>query len=262
MTLSFPGTRGEIEPRSRLHRMHTCLRVGHDILVDCGADWLGKFERLKPKAIVLTHAHLDHVGGLQHGFAGTVYATVQTWERIKRYPIQKKRTVTPRQPFRVGRIGFEAFTLEHSLIAPAVGYRITAGDTIVFYAPDLVSIHEQSQALARVALYIGDGASITRPLIRRRGKTLIGHASVRQQLDWCRDESVPRVVITHCGSQIVKDAGSVSEKIGALARERGVEAEVAYDGMELTVRKNSPALRPDTGRSYFSTKQSAWLPCA
>lgn len=192
MTLIFPGTRGEIELRSRLHRMHTCLRVGPDILVDCGTDWLGKLERLRPKTIVLTHAHVDHVGGLQDGFAGRVYATAQTWERIKRYPIEDKRTVTPRLPFRIGRVTFEAFTLEHSLIAPAVGYRIMAGDTSVFYAPDLVSIPEQSQALARIALYIGDGASITRPLIRRRGKTLIGHASVRQQLDWCQQEGVPR----------------------------------------------------------------------
>lgn len=242
MMLSFPGSRGEIELRSRLHRMHTCLRVGHDLLVDCGVDWLGNLERLKPKAIVLTHAHLDHVGGLRDGFAGTVYATAPTWESIRRYPIKEKKTVTARQPIRIGRIIFEAFTLEHSLIAPAVGYRITDGDTSVFYAPDLVSIHQQSQALAGIALYIGDGASITRPLLRPRGKTLIGHASVRQQLDWCQEEGVPRVVITHCGSQIVKDAKTASEKIGTLARERGIEIKIAYDGMELTARKNSLTL--------------------
>jgi phosphoribosyl 1,2-cyclic phosphodiesterase len=212
MKLTFPGTRGEIEMRSRLHRMHTCLVVENDILVDCGADWLGKLERLRPKVILLTHAHPDHVSGLQDGFRGVVYTTAQTWERIQRYPIQHRKAVVPRRPFRIGRITFEAFTLEHSLIAPAVGYRITAGGVSVFFAPDLVSIHERSQALAGIALYIGDGASITRPLIRRRGKTLIGHASVRQQLDWCRGEGAMRVIITHCGSQIVKNARALRKK--------------------------------------------------
>jgi len=120
------------------------------------------------------------VGGLRDGFAGAVYATAQTWERIRRYPIEDKRTVIPGTHFRIGRITFLAFTLEHSLIAPAVGYRITSGSTSIFYAPHLVSIPRRGQALTGIALYIGDGASISRSLIRRRGKALIGH-SARQE---------------------------------------------------------------------------------
>jgi ribonuclease BN (tRNA processing enzyme) len=63
MKLTFLGTRGEIENRTRRHRMHTSLMVsyrGADVMIDCGLDWLGKFERLRPSAIVLTHAHPDH----------------------------------------------------------------------------------------------------------------------------------------------------------------------------------------------------------
>jgi len=49
MKLNFLGTRGEIEAQTRQHRMHTALLVfyrGKKVMIDCGLDWLGKFERL------------------------------------------------------------------------------------------------------------------------------------------------------------------------------------------------------------------------
>src|SRR5947207_9638415 len=68
MKLTFLGTRGEIEARTRRHRMHSSLLLSYrraKVMIDCGLDWLGKFERLHPDAIVLTHAHPDHAWGLQ-----------------------------------------------------------------------------------------------------------------------------------------------------------------------------------------------------
>ena len=67
MKLTFLGTRGEIEARTRRHRMHSSLLLSYrraKVMIDCGLDWLGKFERLHPDAIVLTHAHPDHAWGL------------------------------------------------------------------------------------------------------------------------------------------------------------------------------------------------------
>ncbi len=52
MKLVFPGTRGEIDARTRLHRMHSCLLVEGRVLIDCGADWLRKFEAFEPEAMV------------------------------------------------------------------------------------------------------------------------------------------------------------------------------------------------------------------
>ena len=60
MKLMFLGTRGEIEARTPRHYMHSSLLIsyrGAKVMIDCGLDWLGRFERLRPDAIVLTHAH-------------------------------------------------------------------------------------------------------------------------------------------------------------------------------------------------------------
>jgi len=234
--LVFLGTRGEIEARSPLHRMHSCLMVDGRILIDCGADWLGKLKTLLPEAVVLTHAHLDHAGGLKRGAPCPVYATPQTWDGLKRYPIRERETINPRRPVRIGNIEFEAFSVEHSLIAPAVGYRISSHGVAIFYVPDLVFIRERHEALSGIQLYVGDGASMIRPILRRRDGVLIGHASVRDQLDWCRDEGVSRAVITHCGSQIVTaDARTATARIQALGHERHVYVRIAYDRLQLTV---------------------------
>jgi hypothetical protein len=107
----------------------------------------------------------------------------------------------------------------------------------VFYAPDLVNIGDRHAALQGCRLYVGDGATLTRPMLRRRGNRLIGHAPVRTQLGWCAEENVPRAVITHCGSEIVTgDPEMIRLRLGELARERGVEAILAHDGMEMILR--------------------------
>ena len=253
MKLLFAGTRGEIEARSPRHQRHSILIVIHRhkrILIDCGLDWRGKIDRLRPDAIVLTHAHPDHAGGLKDGTTCVAYATQKTWSRLTRFPIPNRRVIEPRRPARILGVTFEAFTVEHSILAPAVGYRIRAGDICLFYAPDLVSIHEQREALAGIDLYVGDGATIARPLVRKRGRALIGHASIRDQLSWCGKEHVPRALFTHCGSRIVLGSEqNLRKKIQTMGTEQGVEADVAYDGLEIELRLHRRHHHPRWGQS-------------
>jgi phosphoribosyl 1,2-cyclic phosphodiesterase len=235
MKITFLGTRGEIEARTTAHAMHSAILISHRrrrVMVDCGRDWLERISEIQPHAIVLTHAHPDHAFGLRAGAPCPVYATAQTWSAIERYPITDPRPVEPRLPVSVQGMTFEAFPVEHSITAPAVGYRITAGAVAVFYAPDLVSIHERADALRGIRVYIGDGATMARPLVRRRGDTLVGHTPVRTQLGWCQAEGVPHAIITHCGSQIVTgDPAKLTEQLESWAAERGRTAQFAYDGM-------------------------------
>jgi ribonuclease BN (tRNA processing enzyme) len=237
MKLTFLGTRGEIEKPTRRHRMHTSLMVsyrGADVMIDCGLDWVGKFERLHPSAIVLTHAHLDHAWGLRDGAPCPVHAPQKTWETLTRCRVEDRQVIKDRTPTKICGITFEAFAVEHSILAPAVGYRVSAGRARIFYVPDLVFIHERSAALKNVQIYIGDGATVTRSFIRRRGKILIGHSPVRTQLTWCEKEGVPLAIITHCGSEIVTgDERQLFANLRGIAAERGVEVRIAYDGMKI-----------------------------
>jgi phosphoribosyl 1,2-cyclic phosphodiesterase len=239
MQLTFVGTRGEIEMRTRRHNMHTSLMVsyrGADVMIDCGLDWLGKFERLRPRAIVLTHAHPDHAWGLRNGAPCPVHAPQKTWETLEGCDVKDRHLIKERTPTKICGITFEAFAVEHSIRAPAVGYRVSAGRARIFYAPDLVYIHERGPALNGVQIYIGDGATVSRSFIRKRGTTLIGHTPVRTQLVWCKKEGVPQAIITHCGSEIVTgNERELSERLRVMAKERGVEVRLAYDGMEVTL---------------------------
>ena len=233
----FLGTRGEIDARTRRHRMHTSLLVsyrGANVMIDAGLDWLGKLKRVAPHAIVLTHAHSDHALGLKQGAPCPVYAPQKAWSELSRYPINDRHAIKERKPTKICGVIFEAFPVEHSVLSPTVAYRISAGRARIFYAPDLIFIHERSAALKDVQLYIGDGATVTQSFIRKRGKALIGHSPVQTQLTWCQKEGVPRAIITHCGSEIVTgDEREISAKIDAMAVERRVDVRIAYDGMKL-----------------------------
>jgi len=243
--LTFLGTRGYIDSVSPRHRMHTATLVeyrGMRVMIDCGETWLGRLADLRPEAIVLTHAHPDHAFGLEDGSPCPVYATRSAWRALRRFPIppDSRRTLRLRDSVVIGGVAFEAFSVVHSIRAPAVGYRVSAGRVTVFYVPDVVSIPARSDAFRDICVYVGDGASITRNMVRRerRTGTLFGHATIDRQLEWCRDEGVPRMIVTHCGSDIVGgDEAAAIARVGTLAARRGVAITVAHDGMEIVLRR-------------------------
>ncbi|MFP4054615.1 MAG: MBL fold metallo-hydrolase [Phycisphaerae bacterium] len=240
MKLTFLGTRGEIDARTPRHRRHTSLLVEYRrkrVMIDCGEDWRGHIDQVRPQAIVLTHGHPDHAWGLSEGAPCPVYATEATWEDIDDYPIDDRHTVEPGKPLAIRGIGFLAHTVEHSTRCPAVGYRVEAGRAAFWYAPDVVYIHQRGEALQGVALYVGDGATLARSMVRKQGDRLIGHTPVRTQLTWCRKEGVPEAIITHCGSGIVEgDERKLIPQVQRWACRRGLAATIAHDGMEKVLR--------------------------
>ena len=205
-------------------------------MIDLGRDWSGIVARIKPDALVITHAHPDHVDALRQGSPCPVYATSATWRLIGRWPIRDRKLLRPWRSCEIQGMRFEAVPVAHSIRAPAVGYRITVGRQTIFYVPDVAALLQPDRALARVSLYVGDGAAVARPILRSRDGVLIGHASIATQLEWCRDHGVKLAVFTHCGSEIVRsNHREACGRVGALGRECGIDATLASDGDILRV---------------------------
>lgn len=240
MKLTFLGTRGYIEAVSDAHRMHTSTLVtyrGRSIRLDCGEDWLGHCDEVRAQAIFITHCHPDHAWGLKQGTDLPVYATAESWEQMRSWPVAKQHTIAEREVVTLGRIAVQAFRVQHSTRCPAVGYRITAGAATIFYAPDVIYILDREAALCGCDVYVGDGATLDRNFVRRQKDTgeLIGHTPVRTQLTWCQKLGVLRMIVTHCGTQIVRGGAEAERKLQEYAAERGVRAQIATDGLEVVL---------------------------
>jgi len=247
MKLVFLGTRGNIDAWTRRHRMHSSMKVsyyGTEVVIDCGEDWLGHIADWDVDAIVVTHAHPDHAFGLKEGAPCAVYATEASWETMETFDIEGRRTMPEREAIQILADGnsegitFEAFPVLHSTRAPAVGYRVTAGRVEIFYVPDVAWIEDREAALSGVRVYVGDGATIKRSMVRKPGDVIIGHVPIQTQLTWCKKLQVPRAIFTHLGSQVVEgDERTLGSEIRDLAEERNVDrVEIAHDGMEVVLR--------------------------
>lgn len=217
-----------------MHLMHSALLLVHRgkrLLLDAGETWRGRLEALRPDWIAITHAHPDHSFALAEGTRVPVYVSASSYELLKHYPVERFRVFAPKDVLKLGPFRILPYDVVHSIRAPAVGFRIAVARRTLVYNPDVISIPDETEILRGVDVYIGDGASLTRPIVRRRGDALFGHTTVRAQLNWCKRNGIPRAFIVHCGKQLVQmNEAELQSRVRELAAPE-VDAVVARDGL-------------------------------
>ncbi len=232
MKLKFLGTKGEIEESSKRHYYHSSLLLTgkrFKLLIDHGL--VSKsLKSIKPDAILITHGHPDHFIWLKkdEDYEWKIYLTREAKKASK----FKKNFVLIKlnKWFKVGPFRIMAYRVVHSLIAPAVGFKIKYGKTII-YNPDLIVMKKKS-VLRNVDLYIGDGSSIKANLVRRKDGKLFGHCRMKTQINWCKKYGIKKIIFTHFGKEALRKG---DKKLEEELKGEGCLIKVAYDGMKVKV---------------------------
>jgi len=241
MKITFLGTRGYTRIRTRAHRMHSCTVIEHQgttLMFDRGLDWQHRPYKPTPDALFITHAHPDHAWGIDADVPCEVYASAASWNLLQSYgvPSHLKHVVYDQKTITIGPFTIMPHDIIHSIRAPAMSYRISVGDTTLFYSGDVAHIPDRAAWLTGVDVYIGDGASIYRSMIRKKGDAIFGHASIVRQLGWCRKSGVARALFTHCGTQIISTDGRTMRTVcSALGRSTGVEVAIVHDNQQIVL---------------------------
>ncbi len=237
MILRFPGTRGEIEESNQYHRYHSSLVVQSkkaNILIDFGTkhnpaleDEINYFN-----ALLITHAHPDHYIWTKKEMAIgiPVFLTKDTLAYSKRSP-KNVKIIEEGIKFKIMDLDIIAYKVIHSLRCPAVCYKVMGSKSIV-YAPDLIDTEEdKAKVFKDIDVLIADGSSLYTNMVRRKDGKIFGHTRVKTIINWCKKYSIPKLIVTHCGKQIVSmEKEKLAGKILEYSQE-AVDVEIAVDGL-------------------------------
>lgn len=237
MILRFYGTRGDVEEFSDKHKYNSSLLLEYKnfkLLIDYG-EIHKNINEIKPDSILITHAHPDHAFGLKESIKIPVYLTEVSYDYIKNFPIENPKIIKINKEFEIGPFKIKAANVIHSLRCPTFCFKIKVNEKCIVYAPDLIDIENKEKFLEKVDLYIGDGASVNRGLVRRKGNKLFGHTSIKTQINWAKKFNIKEVIFTHFGKEAIELSDEkLKEKLKEFS-EGIIDVKVAYDGMVVEI---------------------------
>ncbi len=224
------------DPRDKRLRSSIVVRYkGKNIIIDCGPDFRTQMLRasdIKLDALLVTHIHYDHVGGMDDlrayckGGAFPVYARQDVIDSLKRhmpycfaghhYPGAPRLDIhtVGEEPFDVCGIEVMPITVLHGRL-PIVGYRI--GD--MAYVTDAKTIPAESmERLRGLRLLVVNSLRI---------EPHFSHMSLSESLQVVRELAPQEVYFTH----ISHDMGLHEE----VSRHLPDNVHLAYDGLIVKV---------------------------
>lgn len=242
MRLHFYGTKGYVEESSPAHSGHSAFTIESDgfrLLCDFGENRRGMLSKIRPDAVFVSHAHPDHSWGLDEGTSAPVYASEITHALTGKFPVAERVVLEPFRRVRLGPFRLTAIPVVHSVRCPCVAARLEVSGRTIVYSGDIVAFERPDEALDGVELYVGDGSTLARSLVRRHPSgALIGHTTVRAQLGWLGKSGVPRAVFSHFGKEPIEmGEAALRKSLENLASERapGCEVTAARDGLTLEI---------------------------
>ncbi len=228
--LFFTGTKGEIEEQNKKHHYHSSLILEHRgfrLLIDYG-EIQRDLNKIKPNAILITHAHPDHYVWTKKQIQTKipVYLTKETLNYGKFKP-ENWKIISSGKKFRLESFTILPYNVIHSIKCQTVGFKIFADKKIIVYNPDLVDIVNKNKILKNVDYYIGDGASIRANLVRKKEGKLFGHARISTQINWCKKAGIDTIIFTHLGKETIKKENEFRKKNPGII--------FAHDGLRMDI---------------------------
>ena len=227
INLKFFGTKGEIEEYSKKHKYHTSLLIEYKkfkLLIDHGLLHKYNLKKIKPHAIIITHAHPDHYIWTKKDIETDIpiYLTKETLKYGKFKP-KNHKIIKPGQKFKIKNFTILPYRVLHSIRCPAIGFKITVDRKNIIYTGDLVDIVGKNKILKKIDYYIGDGSCIRANLVRKKGNKIFGHARISTQINWCKKYRIKNMIFTHLGKETIRKEKDFKKK--------NPDIILAYDGM-------------------------------
>lgn len=229
--LVFLGTRGEIEEFSKNHKYNSSLLVKHKrfkLLIDYGLLHKRELNKIKPNALLISHAHTDHYIWTKKELKTKipVYLTKKTLNYGKFKP-ENPKIIKSGGKIKLGPFIILPYKVLHSIRCPAIGFKILVDKKGFIYNPDLVEIIGKNKILKNADYYIGDGSSIRANLVRRKGNRLFGHARITTQINWCKRHRIKNILFTHLGKETISKEKQFKKE--------HPEIILAHDGMKMEI---------------------------